>query len=608
MGLYFRRSVRVGPLRFNFSGSGIGVSTGIPGLRIGTGPRGAYVHMGAGGLYYRHALGRSNRTSAHRGSTDWPTAEPQPAPELGSATVDPLQSIDSAPVAGLSDSSSQALLQEIQRRQGLHRLGPWVVGLVAGVGIALWSTNIRGVPFFAVLLVGVLAFCWASAHDAIRRTMVVSYDLDAEAAKTYEDLMNAMTTLGQVGGLWHVGAEGQVRDRKYHAGAASIVKRNPTRPRVGQSPILRANLDVPSLNVGAQHLYFFPDRLLVLEGSQVGAIGYDLLRIDVGTTRFIEDGSVPADAQVVDRTWRYVNKKGGPDRRFSDNRELPVVLYETIHFQSSTGLNELLHASRIGVGSPIAVAVARIAILSHAATEPGEVAAEPDITTTSPKIVPDSPPTFSAFSNKSSLDFSNPTVSAENFSRLRRGQTADVIAERDRAWEYRTFALALIDVMGEPPAVAVPSMPTNLNTNSQASAWAFEQLKFPQQMCATLTRLINTELKVAVGPPRKPGDPDAILKVAWEIGREAASARAWATAVWTTMVPERFVPLREQIARIMDQPLQVLSDYGPEILGSIEKALAAPKGGPPQTINIGLAFTMPNQDELLRAIQSALAD
>jgi hypothetical protein len=46
MGFYIRKALRVGPLRFNLSKSGIGVSAGIRGLRLGTGPRGNYVHMG----------------------------------------------------------------------------------------------------------------------------------------------------------------------------------------------------------------------------------------------------------------------------------------------------------------------------------------------------------------------------------------------------------------------------------------------------------------------------------------------------------------------------------------------------------------------------------
>jgi hypothetical protein len=38
MGFYIRKSVSVGPFRFNLSKSGIGVSTGIMGFRVGSGP------------------------------------------------------------------------------------------------------------------------------------------------------------------------------------------------------------------------------------------------------------------------------------------------------------------------------------------------------------------------------------------------------------------------------------------------------------------------------------------------------------------------------------------------------------------------------------------
>jgi hypothetical protein len=33
--------------------SGLGVSAGVPGFRVGTGPRGNYVHMGRHGVYCR---------------------------------------------------------------------------------------------------------------------------------------------------------------------------------------------------------------------------------------------------------------------------------------------------------------------------------------------------------------------------------------------------------------------------------------------------------------------------------------------------------------------------------------------------------------------------
>jgi hypothetical protein len=45
MGFYIRKSIFAGPFRFNLSTSGVGVSVGVKGFRVGTGPRRNYVHM-----------------------------------------------------------------------------------------------------------------------------------------------------------------------------------------------------------------------------------------------------------------------------------------------------------------------------------------------------------------------------------------------------------------------------------------------------------------------------------------------------------------------------------------------------------------------------------
>ena len=58
MGWYLRKSLSFGPLRFNLSKSGVGTSIGIKGLRVGTGPKGSYLHGGRGGLYFREKLGQ----------------------------------------------------------------------------------------------------------------------------------------------------------------------------------------------------------------------------------------------------------------------------------------------------------------------------------------------------------------------------------------------------------------------------------------------------------------------------------------------------------------------------------------------------------------------
>lgn len=69
MGLYLRKSFRAGPIRFNLSKSGLGISAGVKGARLGIGPRGPYIHAGRYGLYYRKHLssGRSRPRSRVEG-------------------------------------------------------------------------------------------------------------------------------------------------------------------------------------------------------------------------------------------------------------------------------------------------------------------------------------------------------------------------------------------------------------------------------------------------------------------------------------------------------------------------------------------------------------
>lgn len=54
---FLRKSFKLGPLRFNLSKSGVGVSAGVKGARVGVDARGrSYVHAGRGGLYFRRSL------------------------------------------------------------------------------------------------------------------------------------------------------------------------------------------------------------------------------------------------------------------------------------------------------------------------------------------------------------------------------------------------------------------------------------------------------------------------------------------------------------------------------------------------------------------------
>ena len=111
----------------------------------------------------------------------------------------------------------------------------------------------------------------------------------------------------------------------------------------------KANLQVASFKAGKETLLFLPDKLFIMQGSKIGALNYSDITFNAHTTRFIESESVPRDAQVVGQTWKYVNKSGGPDRRFKDNRQLPICLYGELELKSISGLNTVIMYSNANI-------------------------------------------------------------------------------------------------------------------------------------------------------------------------------------------------------------------------------------------------------------------
>ncbi|TIO57486.1 MAG: hypothetical protein E5X98_20230 [Mesorhizobium sp.] len=60
-------------------------------------------------------------------------------------------------------------------------------------------------------------------------------------------------------------------------------------------------------------------------------------------------------------TWAHPNKNGGPDKRFRDNRQIPVCRYEALRFSSPSGLNELVEFSKTNVSQPFCQALLALA-------------------------------------------------------------------------------------------------------------------------------------------------------------------------------------------------------------------------------------------------------
>jgi hypothetical protein len=347
MGFYLHKSVAVGPFRFNLSGSGVGMSVGVRGLRVGTGPRGNYVRMGRGGVYYQQTF--------HSPAARPVAPRMLPSPQVPDGTHAPLQEITSANAAQIADSSSEQLLAELREKRGAMALMPFAIA--GSILLLLLAVALPGWAFLLLAMAMAVAIVAARRRDVLRKTTVILYDFASEVEESFRTFAQWGDALASCRRTWHVAAEGRVYDSKYHAGATSLLQRNTTTVRSAAPPFVRTNVPVLSIAAGRRTLYFLPDHLLVYDGSSIGAVSYRSVDLAVTRQRFIEDGGVPGDATVVDYTWRYVNKSGGPDRRFNNNPRIPICLYDELHFRTASGLNEVLQISRTGVGEGFAAAV-----------------------------------------------------------------------------------------------------------------------------------------------------------------------------------------------------------------------------------------------------------
>ena len=353
MPFYIRKAVNAGPFRFNLSKSGVGVSVGVKGLRIGTGPRGHYVHAGRGGLYYRASLGSARHTSASRQEFSSPRATSY-AEQRGVTMIE----VQSGDVAAMRDATVTELVNDLNNKQAQIPLGivraccPALVAVVALIefnssGQAAWIT------VGSVALVAALAAWTIGAwFDSYKRTSVLLYNLEDVSATAYRKVTEGFDALAACHGKWHIVSGGAVRDLttwKRNAGAAHLVNRKNASLVYSLPKVLRSNITPPAITLRGRDFFFLPDVILVKQGGRFGAVGYDDIQIRAQTSRFIEDRTPVADAQIVDHTWKHPNKSGGPDRRFRDNRQLPVCLYDAMHLSSSSGLNELMEFSRTGL-------------------------------------------------------------------------------------------------------------------------------------------------------------------------------------------------------------------------------------------------------------------
>lgn len=336
MGLRFRKSVRVGKcFRINVSKSGIGYSFGVPGARITHSSRGrvsSTVGIPGTGLSYTQTLnGRSSNSGRRTGSA--PVSTPRDT-GIGMA-----QSTETANIADLQPAELTDMLKSISQAKTFDTIAN--ILLVVGILLTLTCT----IPELIIGIVLTLGGIAAKYYARTQLPVEMEYELDEEMAYQHSERIAAWKEFFSSAAKWQIITSAAVNNKKINAGASSIVKRVGVNMSEKAPFYIKTNVDVVVLKLKSVKLLILPDKLIVIKNNKFGAVDYTDLTICATDGRFIENGSVPRDAQVVGQTWQYVNKNGSPDKRYSNNRKLPICLYGYVTITSGSGLSIELSCS-----------------------------------------------------------------------------------------------------------------------------------------------------------------------------------------------------------------------------------------------------------------------
>jgi hypothetical protein len=152
------------------------------------------------------------------------------------------------------------------------------------------------------------------------------YNLKDDGFEQLRALRKAFEIILQCDYVWRYDGEERTDDWKHNAGAGTLVTRCRVSPRLVESDSGFDSNVAFGFCIGSSTLFLLPDGFVLRTGERYQSLG-KRLGVNASTTNFREEEASPRDAELIERTWRYLNKSGGPDLRFNDNRQIPIYRY-----------------------------------------------------------------------------------------------------------------------------------------------------------------------------------------------------------------------------------------------------------------------------------------
>lgn len=391
MGWFFRKSYKAGPIRINISKSGIGYSIGTKGLRIGEGPRGGYVRMGCGNLYYYGKLEDPSNDNPSTNNNQISSLQLTDEEQMNSFnTTIQLENVD---LELFTDANKMGLAQllnnqlrfclnlEQQFFEQKSQIDAQRNAQIEKQNFLLEKESKKywGIEAFAIGLIISIILCPLLLIFVPYSIFYYNYRKDKlqkkeqEIERKYRPFFNNLTQRENelLQKYWSVKASHQLKlnfDEKQVNFLENIRRLFSSSPQKGhvvllyQAPpanslirnqygIIRElsfgdavlsnllfDVRIPSILFGSRTLLFFPQTLIIEENQQYYQIPYDNLKIMPYAERDVLKNQPKEGDFVVQELWEHARVDGTQDRRYKNNSCRYIIRYYGVTFVNNKHL------------------------------------------------------------------------------------------------------------------------------------------------------------------------------------------------------------------------------------------------------------------------------
>lgn len=332
MGVRFRKSFNFGGFRVNFSKSGVGYSYGGPGFRYtvtADGRERVTVSIPGTGISW------VEESSSRKREND----ELEQAIATGNYKTIQNASVDKLVSVEYKDFIAECNLY-MKNWNWFTNMRKASIIITIFLAVAAIVVDFHIIWAILAIITGAYAYyCHSTVNELKNNKIQMNYEFEVEPSP-YTELVEIMEGTRKSQMIQAASSVITNAIKRQHAGASNLYDLNIVSIKKQQPVFLQTNVTCYSIDIGNQILFILPDKMLILSDViKVGAISIDSLEMKFNTTNFRESGNVANDATIVGRTYQYVNNNGTPDRRYKDNREIPICLYGELSVESKEGIN-----------------------------------------------------------------------------------------------------------------------------------------------------------------------------------------------------------------------------------------------------------------------------